>query len=913
MRRYLENHYFMAAGMAFLSSLIVAGTLSLFDGLFSDWENKTLDYRFRLRGSIPVDPRIVMIDIDDQSIGKIGRWPWDRTYHAQMIDILSESGVAVTGYDILFNSKTGGPDDNALITAIAKAGNIILPIGFDLEKGRDLLNAKRAVGPFDALAKAAAGMGHISSNQDRDGIIRRMPLLVNTGEPLAGGNRAGGHLFPSFSLGILAGYFQVPSNQITIEPGKEIALLGPSNLDMRIPIDDAGMMPINYAGRWVTTFTHFSFANILDAWDNGEKASLANLLRGKIAIVSNTATGYDLKPIPLEPAHPGGGIHANAINTILTRQYLQNSIITTWVMAFVLSLLEALALLRTQPWMGVGAGVLLAATSLFFAIGAFHWGIVLSTLPPFLAIAMTSAIGLLYQHGRAADQVKSLLVEKERLSKSLAEKVHALEALEKKSEQDTNPTREKEKQLRGEKQQLEKQWAACLPIKLRDDLSEKDLEGLMRACNDDHKIVTRSPVMLKIFDAVKRIAQANSTVVIYGESGTGKEKLAMAIRNLSQRQGKPFISFNCGALAPGLLEDELFGHEPGAFPNAIKTKIGRFEQANNGTMFLDEIGDIELQSQVKLLRVIQEGEFERLGGVKKITVDVRLIAATYRNLSEMVQSGTFREDLYYRLNVIPITLPPLRDRKEDIEPLCHFFVENFSKENNKKVKRISPKAMERMQSYAWPGNIRELENAIARAVALAGDEEELTDADFSFIPVSSSGNTITPAKQTSSPPVLNTPTVGFLSDTENEFLETLMKNKLDMKKTAKDKGLNNYNAITGRLKGICFKTLAYIVNDQNRYINDSDMAAAVSHLCGAGANGDIKEGMKEKINEYHNNHLQKVEKYPEMDLAVRALIHEEWNTNTPVEYKKDYEALIRQYFLTTRRRPAMFKPGSSGF
>jgi transcriptional regulator with PAS, ATPase and Fis domain/CHASE2 domain-containing sensor protein len=886
LRRYIENHYFIAAGMALLSFLVVAVTLPVLDGL-GDWENKTLDYRFRLRENLPVDPRIVMVDIDDQSIGKIGRWPWDRTYHARMIEILSESGAAVTGYDILFNAQTGRPDDTALITAIRDAGNVYLPIGFDLEKGPDLLNVKRAVGPFDALTKVAAGMGHISSNRDRDGMVRRVPLLVNKE----------GHPFPSFSLGILARYFQVPSNQIIIESGKEIVLLGPSHLDMRIPIDDAGMMPINYAGRWVETFTHFSFIDVLMAWDNGEKASLANLLRGKIVIVSNTATGYDIKPIPLEPAHPGGGIHANAINTILTRRFLKEEPLLMWAMTLGFSWLAALAIFKTRLWIGVGAGMILSATAILVSIGVFHGGIIVPTLPPFLAIVMTSAIGLLYQHRRATDQVEFLCMEKEALSKALAEKIQALEEIEK-SARDTHPAREKERRARGEKQQLEKQWAACLPIHMPDDLSDKDLEGLMKACNDDHKMITRSPVVLKIFNAAMRIAPTDATVLIFGESGTGKEKMAAAIKNLSRRKEKGFISFNCGALAPGLLEDELFGHEPGAFPNAIKTKAGRFEQAHNGTMFLDEIGDIELQSQVKLLRVIQEGEFERLGGVNKIKVDVRLIAATHRDLSEMVRKGTFREDLFYRLNVIPIMLPPLRDRKEDIEPLCDFFVkQNASKGNNKKVNRISSAAMNRIKSYAWPGNIRELENAIERAVTLAGDKEELTDADFSFIPV---GRVDAPMRQTLTLPVPNAPTVEFLSDTENEFLAVLMKNKLDMKKTAEDKGIRHHNAITGRLKGLCFKTLAYIIKDQNRYINDSDIAAAVDWICGEMANGDIKASMKEKISEYHNNHVQKVEKYAAMDLAVRALIYEEWNTNTPVEYKKNYEALIQQYFKHTK-------------
>ena len=242
-------------------------------------------------------------------------------------------------------------------------------------------------------------------------------------------------------------------------------------------------------------------------------------------------------------------------------------------------------------------------------------------------------------------------------------------------------------------------------------------------------IVGKSKPMIKIYDLIRKVADTKATVLISGESGTGKELVARAIHFNSRRKGQPFISVNCSALTETLLESELFGHERGAFTGAMATKKGRFEVAHNGTLFLDEVGEMSMRLQVKVLRVLQEMEFERVGGTAPIKVDVRILAATNKDLKEEVANGNFREDLFFRLNVVHLILPPLRERSDDIPLLISHFVKKYSEENGKGDIEVTPQAHRTLLNYEWPGNIRELENVIERAVILC-NESQITEYDF---------------------------------------------------------------------------------------------------------------------------------------------------------------------------------------
>ena len=276
-----------------------------------------------------------------------------------------------------------------------------------------------------------------------------------------------------------------------------------------------------------------------------------------------------------------------------------------------------------------------------------------------------------------------------------------------------------------------------LPIMVRKGVKERHLrfenQYLRKQLDEKYgfnNIIGTGRSMKRIFELVDTIAGLTSTVLIQGETGTGKELIAKAIHFNSPRKDQKMVSINCGAIPENLLESELFGHVKGAFTGAVSTRIGRFEQANGGTIFLDEIGNMPVSLQVKLLRVLQEREFERVGGNSTVKVDVRIIAATSSNLEQTVKDGTFREDLYYRLNVIPINLPPMRERREDIPLLVQKFIEHFCDAHKLDLKTVSPQVMKALMAYDWPGNVRQLENIVERMVALTGNRPAILPTDL---------------------------------------------------------------------------------------------------------------------------------------------------------------------------------------
>ncbi len=311
-------------------------------------------------------------------------------------------------------------------------------------------------------------------------------------------------------------------------------------------------------------------------------------------------------------------------------------------------------------------------------------------------------------------------------------------------------------------------------------------------------LVVESDAMRKIYGLIEQVAPAKTTVLIQGESGTGKELVARAIHNKSPRTTRPFIAINCGALSETLLESEMFGHEKGAFTGATAQKKGRFEMADGGTLFLDEIGTMSPALQVRLLRVLQEQAFERVGGTRTIKVDVRIIAASNQDLKKLITAGSFREDLYYRLNVFSVNLPPLRERREDIPPLVNYFIKLYSRETGKSVASISPDAAEQIRRYPWPGNVRELKNAIERAIVVCrGETVGLKDLPDLNGHVSDTGKT---EKML---PDISKPLPVYLEDVEKEIITEALRVS------------EGVHARAARLLGISPTSLQYKLNKYN--------------------------------------------------------------------------------------------------
>jgi Nif-specific regulatory protein len=308
------------------------------------------------------------------------------------------------------------------------------------------------------------------------------------------------------------------------------------------------------------------------------------------------------------------------------------------------------------------------------------------------------------------------------------------------------------------------------------------------------QIIGDAVALREVLAKVEQVAPTHSTVLLRGETGTGKELVAHAIHINSPREAKPFVRVNCAALAQGVLESELFGHEKGAFTGAVNRRPGRFELADGGTLFLDEIGELPMEVQVKLLRVLQEREFERVGGSETLKVDVRVVSATHRDLEGLIAEGKFREDLYYRLNVFPITLPPLRDRLEDLPRLVEHFVGKFNRVTGKSVRGFDPSAIGALTSYSWPGNVRELENVVERAIIVArGSDVTASDLDFGkrAVAVAAAGGSAVPQVAPSAPGSGPKPLQARLQEQErNEIVAAIERNAGNIAGAARALGIN---------------------------------------------------------------------------------------------------------------------------
>ncbi|MBI5755703.1 MAG: sigma 54-interacting transcriptional regulator [Nitrospirae bacterium] len=958
-----RSHFLIAAIVGLSASIFVLIISFIFSGLFTAWEDKTADYRLKLRGKIDTHPDIVLIDIDDSSMQAIGRWPWDRAYHGKMIDILSASKAAAIGYDILFDHPVEGEGDRVLINATSSAKDLLYPVGFalqdkpvesigtpdsrpsaglpekftivqDISNPGRIFSVERTVPPFAGLLTVTGGMGHISSNRDTDGTIRRVPLVVNLN----------GRFFPAFGLSVVASYLKVPNEDIVINPGSYITLKNAmipghtAKRNIHIPIDDRGMMVINYAGRWEDTFTHYSFVDILKEADKKDGLEgIGEILSGKIALISNTATGYDLKPVSIEDNFPGGGIHANIINTILTENFLRRLSIPGRILILIASGIAA-------AWIAINRRWKVSLLSCCLVVGAYWilsyilllWtGFITDMFSPTVVMFLSFTTATLYGKGVEQERSTQLFTELELLGKSiksmtgdlsakedellrlrqeLSERVSSagmvmgqeevssrrIASLEVKMEE---TLREKVLLLRS-KQQLEMKLARLLTEPSHSDLQLPDgLDELRKECAR-YGIITRSPRVLKIFEDIKKAAQTRSPVLILGESGTGKELFARAVHELSPRSVKPLIVVDTPAVSDNLFESELFGHVRGAFTGAVSDRKGYFEAAQGGTLFLDEIGDLSTRIQAGLLGVLQRHEFRKVGSATPIKTDVRIITATNKNLVEETAKGSFREDLYYRLNVVSVVLPPLRERPEDIEPLVHYFLGKYCAENGLKyggggnekgdIKGLTPSAIERLKSHTWKGNIRELENVIARSVTMSkGGWITEEDMRLDFTNDTPPLNPLPQGEGRQNGAAIIPPPLTGGGEGEGEaqpldairdedFLSVLRKKGFNIGDTAKVFNISRGTA-AHRFKGICFETLV-------RY--NGDIQKASFEL--SGSSFAYIEVVKERVEEYYTNLIEVIKHCDSIEDAMSECRRR--FKNLKGRYFRAMEELVRMYF-----------------
>jgi len=898
--------------IGFLGALAALLLSELMGDFSKKIEQKTIDARFSLRDPIATSPDLILINADDLSVKKFGSWRWKWDVHASMIDHLKSKGAGIIAYDVMFDPQSK-EDGNSLVRATQNAGNVIYPFIASLTEqnetpsretfGGDIpsvgiedspnaynyLSAKSLTFPRASLKDAAMGLGHIGFNRDEDGIIRRIPLLV----------RNQNQILPSLALQTVLKYLKVSENNIKINEGSiqlnQATFPNGQSSDIQIPVDSKGQMLINYAGPWKTTFIKTSFACVLaEAPFEGcvpsqstNSPAKEETVTGKIFLVANTITGFDIKQIPNETRYPGPGIHANIMNTILTQNFLKESF---QGFNIVLTLLLGLAVGSTFTLRKVSSSIVgILSLSLFYLLATsivFNAGVVLPVFIPISALIISTLGVFSYRLKSEQQEAENLLAQRQKTEKQLWEKEKEIEKIETmlggmKKDMETSQQAQDENfhqlntamdKLLKEKESLSKerdQLKSRITVYL---VNEEDLQGDLRQIEMECRecnIITQDTRTLKVFQTLKTIAKSTKTVLIIGETGTGKELFAEALHRLSPRVDNPFIEVNMSQMQDTLIESELFGHEKGSFSGADKLKRGKFELADRGTIFLDEMGESSLAVQVKLLRALQEKEFYRVGGEKTIKVDVRVVCATNKDLPKEIKENNFREDLYHRLKGLIINLPPLRERKGDIELLAQYFFQKYKDENENEVEGISEEAMERLKDFPWPGNIRELSQVIESSVILAQGkliQESDLPLDDSFGKVEENPNSA-PKR---------------VSSNNDDFLKVLLENDLEVK-GAMDQLKMTRNAIMSRFKGICFEALANSQSDPKKAAEEISQGTK------------LYEKALQKINEYYDNLIQLAGNCENEEEALKEA--QKKNKNMPAKYRPALQQLVREYFL----------------
>lgn len=780
----------------------------IFHGLFTKIDTQIIDSYFKIRGDLPADSNIVLILLTDSDVQKLGGWPISRDYYSYMIHILNELGAKVIGFD-LFLGKSSAiyPEHDKMLAEFTQAAaNIIYAyyfnaldtenfksspetsvpseltrFSFEKLQGLRSLRGHSPALPLEELVPSAAGIG-FSNLGVQDQVVRKVPLLVEYNQ----------RLYPSFALSVIIQNYSI--EQIEYRKSGRLVLHSLKQI-LDIPVDDQCRIHINYLDD-LKAFQLISFLELLQNYQN--EAKRLNL-KDKLVLIAPNLTGLtNLKSIPQKSGYPPIGIHANIIHNIMHGCALK-PIGLWWNVVF--TVLLSFIVLSLQSRLSVGRGLVLSiGFILSYFIGSFMVFAYSNGLTAIFAPILTVSIISLTQFILiVSTEKKRLIHEHEILQAELSAKKDRLQEAE--NELIKLKEIEKDRKLYSPNVQSQQMKVIQLRSQIHHLEARFKKEDKSKDLTLSFKEIVHSSVgkMARQLELIPKVAEEDVSVLITGESGTGKELVARAIHQMSQRKDKPFVAINCGALPETLLESELFGHEKGSFTGANFRRQGRFEQANGGTLFLDEIAETSSAFQVKVLRVLQEKVFERLGGNASIKVDVRILAATNKNLKEELKRGNFREDLYYRLSAFPIQLPPLRQRKEDIPLLVQHFLTQFS--GSSSALEISEGAMESILHYPWYGNVRELENVIQRAVILARSE------DRSTIQRSDLPEDITDMKTIAS--VQNDIPVSSRTNLDDQILALLRNlhfshsaiNRIAEQLTV-DRG-----TVTERFKGLCFKAL----------------------------------------------------------------------------------------------------------
>ncbi len=901
--------------------LLIPGTFASLDwALYDRW--------LAWRQAMPVSPEIVVVTRDQESEARFGHGEWDRAVLARIIRSVDQAGASVVGIDGSFETPSppvrgGAASDVILSEALRSAGNLVLALPSTAAPPSNTSRGEENVGaafaplatqpesqgtgddplpPFllphgsSSARERVIGFGHQVVLPEADGVVRRVPLFVQLGS----------HRIPAFGLALADVFlFALSEREVRAMPvslgGSPAA--GISLLDTELPAGGDGHMLVNFpAAEGMRGFTSLSFLTVWTAIEGGHFARLREWMEGKVVVLA-VSGGPRLFRTPLSDRYSDADIQINLLNTILTGRWLNPAPpLAAWVMAFLVSAFGAWLMLSRSGWRGPVSTLGLAGAYIALALVLLiAGGLVLPLATPLGALVTASGGAMLWTQLRATRRVERLGQDMEGVQRELNEARHRLvvqESAVEGLEEDLEATRAALSASEGKEADLVRDTARlqaqCSEAGAREEATRRRVEELQQALDglriadvgggrkgdarlgrwreecERLGITAREPGMLALFGELKKAARSSISVLLNGEPGTGKELFARALHRLSPRAEKPFVAVNMAAISPELFESELFGHVKGSFTGAVGSRKGFFEVAHEGTIFLDEIGELRYEHQAKLLRVLQDKVFFRVGDTSPTKVDIRVVAATNKNLSQGVAQGSFREDLYFRLKGIVLQLPPLRKRRLDLPVLADQMVRDAALEEGRAGLGLSREALAALEAHSWPGNVRELRQCLSQAVALA-EGAVITKEDLRLGSDESTGST---ARQKEA--VLSSD-----SRSDQAVLVCLLDHELDMKATARALEWDR-STVTQRLKGLGFRALVEARGDQSK---------AALALAGDPA---LAKKLEAKLYEYYQHLLQTIRSCETPGQAISVCRRR--FKNLPDRHLKSVELLVHQYF-----------------
>jgi DNA-binding NtrC family response regulator/CHASE2 domain-containing sensor protein len=874
----------VAAAIGVSATMLALGVLLLGASTITPLEWSVHDHW--IRHSRSASPALVVVARDAASDARLGAGALDRAVLARLITGLSRAGAAAVGVDVTLERPSapgrGGAASDALLgQAVALAGNVVIPVALELvpdhADGQPILahrswlplsdarpvwpRARAVTGAPPALVERAEGVGHTLAPTEADGVVRKVPLFV----------RLGDRAVPAFGLALATAFMSVRPDGIVVDRGS-VAIARAGSRTEHIPVDGQGRALVDFA-------TPIHTVSLLDVWraiEEGQAAALQDLVEGKVVLLlAEPSRTRQLTPVG---SMSDVRIQAHLLNTELTGSWLRPAPIGWAALGTVVLAGLTAWLWLALPWWSALAGValLVLAHAVALALAPALAGILLPVWLPLASIVLSSAGALLWSQLTSADRIWRLQGEVGEVREALIQRESTVEALEEDLETARSAVarstraedglraelaraRAEEERTRQRLDDLDREFRALRPAESRPaSVQDAERERLRHEC-ERLGIVTGNPSLLAMFGDLEKAARSGLPILLTGEPGTGKELFARAAHRQSPRAGGPFVGINMAAVSPELFESELFGHVRGSFTGAVGERKGYFEQADRGTLFLDEIGELRPEHQSKLLRVLQEHCFYPVGATRPRTVDVRVVAASNRDLERGIADGWFREDLYFRLKGFTLRLPPLRERRDDIAPLAARFVAEAAMEMGRPDLRLSEAALAALERHDWPGNVRELSHCLRQAAALARGTV-ITVEDL---------------RLPSSEPRRDD------GDSDATVLGCLRQHGFDMQATARGLGWDR-STVTQRLKGLGFRALVEAGGDRAR---------AALALAGDPALGRTVEL---KLREYHEHLLRAIQEFHSAEAAVAACRRR--FKNLPERHFRYLELLVRQQF-----------------